>query len=323
MDINDLNPGDVLLFSGEKGSFISEAIMFLTNAPVSHAALAYSPSSSIIEESPPAVQTNPAAKRFEGRKITVMRLDPPQPDYAPVIASANGYLNKQEPYADANLYLVGMLLIYRKFTPNTLLQRITIKILKKLTAGIISYYNRYKTPGKLPMVCSQFVYQCYDDAGKHYRLKIKDGVLLAAVEGVPGQQSLLEQAISRVRNDTSDAFHEYLDTNSGLALKNPIEQSDEELAKELIESLQVSALAAEAEVPIEDELVIAIHEFGQAIHMARTGIEIPANDLLQANSLRMSSTSMAQLKAEEAYFVAPGDLLQHCTNLRRVGEINS
>lgn len=75
------HPGDVLLFSGEKGSYISEAIMFLTNAPVSHAAIAYNPSSSVVEETPPAVQTNPAAKRFDGRKITVMRLDPPQPDY--------------------------------------------------------------------------------------------------------------------------------------------------------------------------------------------------------------------------------------------------
>lgn len=37
------------------------------------------------------------------------------------------------------------------------------------------------------MVCSQFVYQCYDDAGAGYRLKIKDGVLLAAAESVQGQ----------------------------------------------------------------------------------------------------------------------------------------
>ena len=50
MDIKDLKPGDVLLFSGEKGSFISEAIMFLTNSPVSHAALVYSDPANIVEE---------------------------------------------------------------------------------------------------------------------------------------------------------------------------------------------------------------------------------------------------------------------------------
>lgn len=323
MDINDLKPGDVLLFSGEKGSYISEAIMFLTNAPVSHAALTYNPSSSIIEETPPAVQTNPAAKRFVDRKITVMRFDPPQPDYEPVLTAATGYLNEQEPYAMANLYLVGMLLIYRKFTPDTLTQRIIINILKKITAGIITYYNQYKTPGKLPMVCSQFVYQCYDDAGAGYKLKIKDGVLLAEEKGGTEQQSLLDQVIYRVSHDTSVDFNEYLENNAGMALKAPVEQSDEELAKELLQALQGASLTGEAKAPLENELVVAIHELGQAIQLAQTGIEGAANELVQANSLSMPSTSMTQLKSQEAYFVTPADLLQHCTNLKQVGEIVS
>ena len=37
MNINDLKAGDILLFSPEKGSFISWAITYLTDAPVSHA----------------------------------------------------------------------------------------------------------------------------------------------------------------------------------------------------------------------------------------------------------------------------------------------
>lgn len=134
---------------------------------------------------------------------------------------------------------------------------------------------------------------------------------------------MLDQAISRVRNDTSVNFQEYLAANSGLALKGTVEQSDEDLEKELLQSLQVTTPAAEAEAPLEDELVVAIHESSQAVHLAHTGFEAPANELPQANSLRMPSTSMAQLKAEEAYFVAPGDLLQHCINLKQVGEIIS
>lgn len=321
MDINDLKPCDVLLFSGEKGSYISEAIMFLTNAPVSHAAIAYNPATSIIEATPPAIQTNPAATRFEDRTITVMRLDPPQPNYEPVLAAASGYLNMQEPYANANLYLVGLLLIYRKFTPDTPAQRIIIKILEKITAGIITYYNQHKTPGKLPMVCSQFVYQCYDDAGQGYQLKIEDGVLPAVAATRPEPPSLLDQAISRVRNDTAVGFQAYLGANSDMALKAPVGQSDEDLAKELLQSLQAAATGTG--VALEDGLVVAIHEFGQAVHLARTGMPAPANELAQANALRMASPGMAQLKAEEAYFVAPGDLLQHCLNLQRAGEITS
>ncbi len=41
MNINDLKAGDILLFSPEKGSFISWAITYLTDAPVSHAAMFY------------------------------------------------------------------------------------------------------------------------------------------------------------------------------------------------------------------------------------------------------------------------------------------
>jgi len=39
MEIKDLKIGDVVLFSPEKGSFISWAITFLTDAPVSHASV--------------------------------------------------------------------------------------------------------------------------------------------------------------------------------------------------------------------------------------------------------------------------------------------
>ena len=57
MDIKDIKTGDILLFSPEKGSFISWAITFLTDAPVSHAAMFYNEDNqSIIEETPPQVK---------------------------------------------------------------------------------------------------------------------------------------------------------------------------------------------------------------------------------------------------------------------------
>lgn len=322
MEIKDLNSGDVLLFSGEKGSLISEAIMFLSNAPVSHAAMVYNPNSTIVEESPPAVQTNQAAERFIDRKVSVMRLKPAQSSYGPVLEAATGYLNNKAPYANANLYLVGMLLIYRKFAPDTLQQAIIIKILKKITASIITYYNEHKYPGELPMVCSQFVYQCYEDAGGDYQLKIRGGVLGKAAPAEMALPSLLDQAIYRVRNETAPAFRAFVTTNTGMALAEPEMQSDEELAGELLETLQVrSALGAEPSAPLQDALVVAIHEFGQAIQLVRRGVSAPADELLQANTQRMASNGLAQLKAEEAYFVAPGDLLLHCQNLDLVGEI--
>jgi hypothetical protein len=323
MDINDLQPGDVLLFSGEEGSLISKAIMWLTDAPVSHAAMAYNPSSIIVEETPPAVQTNPADERFVDRTISVMRRTPPQSNYDPVLDAAADYLNAEEPYANANLYLVGALLVYRKFTPDTPLQRIIIKILKKVAASIITYYNEHKYPGKLPMVCSQFVFQCYEDGGADYQLRIKDGVLGSTLGITATVPSLLEQAIDRIRNDTTPAFQEAISAHSGMLMAATEMQSDEELAGELLQALQAApTMLAEAVPPLENELVVAIHEFGQALHMVRNGAAIHENELLQANAKHMLSNGMAMLKTEEAYFVTPADLLQHCPTLTEVGVIS-
>lgn len=323
MDIKDLQPGDVLLFSGEKDSLISKAIMWLTDAPVSHAAMAYTPSSTIVEETPPAVQTNPADKRFVERTISVMRHTPQQSNYAPVLDAATGYLNDEEPYANANLYIVGILLVYRKFAPDTALQRIIIKILKKLAASIITYYNEHKYPGKLPMVCSQFVFQCYEDAGKDYRLRIKDGVLSSMLTTAEPTLSLLDHAISRVRGAGGPAFRDFVAANSGMLAAAAEMQSDEELAGELLQALPAAAaLRAEAAPELDDTLVLAIHEFAQAVYMARTGIAAPTDELLRANALHMATSGMAMLKAEEAYFVAPGDLLLHCPDLTKVGVID-
>ncbi len=322
MDIKDLKPGDVLLFSGEKGSLISEAIMFLTGAPVSHAAMAYSPSSTIVEETPPAVQTNPAAQRFINRTISVMRHTPAQPSYTPVLDAATGYLNNEEPYANANLYLVGALLIYRKFAPDTALQRIIIKILKKITASIITYFNQHQYPGKLPMVCSQFVFQCYEDAGAGYRLRIKDGVL-GSTGVAAALPSLLDQAIARVRSETAPAFRDFIAANTAMALAAPEMQSDEELAGELLQALRdAPVMRTEATPPLDDALIVAIHEFGQAILSVRTGVAPAGDELLQASALRMASNSMAMLKTEEGYFVTPADLLLHCPTLTKVGTID-
>lgn len=323
MDINDLKSGDVLLFSGEQDSYISKAIMWLTDSTVSHAAISYTPSSTIVEETPPAIRTGKASVRFDGRTISVMRLkENPQPDYKPVLDAATGYLNDKEPYATANLYLLGMLLIFRKFTPRGRLQEVAIKILKKLTADILDFFNAHRYPGKLPMVCSQLVYQCYEDAGPVYHLEIEDGLLSAEMAAIP---SLIDQAIGRVISDITPAFHSYIQNNVGMALTAPVPESDEELAEQLLAALQEeeTILTAEAEPPtIRDDLVVAIHEFSQAVQAVRTGIAPSADELLQAHSQHVASESLARLKAEEAMFVTPGDLLLHCPSLTQVGTIN-
>jgi hypothetical protein len=317
MDINDLKPGDVLLFSGEKGSSISEAIMFLTNSPVSHAALVYSDPNEVVEETPPSVQVNPAKKRFEGRTIYVNRLKKQPASLAPVIEAATRYVNNDEPYAMSNLYLVGLLLIYKRFTPSTPVQKAMSKILKRLAAKIIDYINKQKSPGKLPMVCSQFVYQCFEDAGGDYRIQIQRPVLALAAT-TPSQPSVLDLTIQRIKQDRSPSFRSSLAAVGQAEVGREPGESDEELAAELLQALRAETAEGAG---LEDELVLAVTQFCHAAHASITEQSLQPEVLLRASQVGAAPDALGFFKSEEAYFVTPADLLDRTDNLTRVGTI--
>lgn len=311
MEIADLKVGDVVLFSAEEGSFISWAITFLTDAPVSHAALFYGDyqaQPSLIEETPPAVAINPAAERFVGRTITVRRLDSSLP-LDPVIAAAQNYYNNTEPYDNAGLYMVGMLLIYKKFTPDTLKQKIIIKILKKLITTLDAYINNHKYPGKTPMVCSQFDTQCYDDAGPQYQLQFSGNVLYQAAGA-----SLLDQAITLVESD-KERFANYLNAPLVRMLEEPTETA-EQLCAELKDAFE-QGQSLTAAVTLDPDLVVAIQQF------AEVNSQYLAGEVRLTSAAADITTPLQLLKTNENMFISPGDLLLHCTNLKDVGTITS
>ncbi|WP_421901181.1 hypothetical protein [Maridesulfovibrio sp.] len=303
MDIKNLEAGDVLLFSAEKGSFISWAITFLTDAPVSHAAMFYDvPKQLIIEESPPQVATNNALDRFKGREITVRRLKEEMP-MVPVIDVANTYLNNEEPYDQSGLYFVGLLLLYRKFTPSSVKQRIVIKILKKITASIVEYIHKHQSPGKSPMVCSQFVAQCYANAGPKYELKFKGGLLQKSVNA----KNMIELVMDKLDQV------ELPETQRLLA--STFEPPEEILAsgEELCRELQKAFLdeTDDVSMPISDEFVEAVSQFAYAHNLASTGQEL---------SLSMENVPqlLSNLNDYENMFTTPGDLLKSCVSLKDV-----
>jgi len=310
MEIRDLEVGDVLLFSAEKGSFISWAITFLTDAPVSHAAMYYgekNEKASIIEETPPAVAINPAVDRFVDRTITVRRLNSGA-SLAPVIAAAEKYCNASDPYDNAGLYMVGAILLYKKFTPSSLVQKVVIKILKKLTATLDAYINSHKYPGQQPMVCSQFVAQCYEDAGAQYTLDFQ-GALLQGVRG----ESLIDQAVAVVAADENQFALRLLTVGSAI-VEEPSETA-EQLCEELHEAF-VQSNATLATASISPELIEAMCRFSQA------SSRFFSTEASRAGSFEGDAVASLQfLKDNENMFIFPGDLLLHCTNLKDVGTI--
>lgn len=274
MNIKDLKSGDVLLFSAEKGSFISWAITFLTKAPVSHAAMFYNEKeSTIIEETPPQVAINNANERFKGRDIYVRRLNKNLP-LTPVIETSTSYLNDKEPYDDKGLYMVGVLLMYKRFTPNTIVQKAIVKILKKITFSINKYINEHKNPNKLPMVCSQFVAQCYAKAGDEYQLKIDSGILSKTLESESNSHNIISQVIQKI--DNGERINAPVLLASSSELKEETFLSGEELCKELKEALEISS--NETFTGITHELTEAVCQFSHAHHCSNL-ITTPINTM--------------------------------------------
>lgn len=297
MEINQLKEGDILLFSPEKGSFISWAITFLTNAPVSHAAIYYNGNKELlVEESPPQVRSADVKERFKGRNISVMR-HYENLDMNPVINAASSYLNSDEPYDDVGLYMVGLLLIYKKFSINNLKQKIIIKILKKITAKITKLILEHKYPDKNPMVCSQFAAQCYEDAGNKYKLILENQILKLS-------ESEKEKSLLELVTEQNEKINLKVE---GLALENLVEEpleSGEELCKKLHDAF-IEENPENGTFEISNELYEAVNNF---TYVNKTIIKSNENAL----KLSIDQSNM---------FITPGDLLYNCKNLKKIGEI--
>lgn len=321
-DIDQLQIADILLFSGEEDR-TSQAIMWLTNSKVTHAAL-YRGQGEIIEETSPNVKIYKLNSdgRFHGREMYINRLNKKQFYTEPVINAATTYLNNITPYAYSNLYLLGLILLYKKFSPNFLTKRVMIKIYKKLAAYIIEFINQHKSPGKLPMVCSQFVFQCYEDAGEDYHLKLGKASLRESLLVNKNNLTMVEQVISYVQL-SSLAIEAPNWTDVDLEIQSILSQTEEELAQELLEALQSNEVATTDE--IDDELAVAVHKFGEAAYLAESKAENSRPVMLEksnelARDLKISP-GLSFLKIKEAYFVTPEDLLNNCDNLVQVGVI--
>ncbi|EGG6885826.1 hypothetical protein HI972_004975 [Salmonella enterica] len=300
LSLNDLCSADVLLFSPEENSFISQAITFLTNANVSHAALYFhSAPPAIIEETPPQISESPAEKRFRGRTIHVYR-HTSAPFLDPVITAAGQHLNNQEPYDHSGLYMVGLLLMYKKFSMTSKKQRAVIRILKKLTTTFTRYIQKRQTPGKHPMTCSQFVAQCFDDAGAAFRLQFSP----LPLDDSASDETLLDKVTDwMVQNPVVKG--EYGMTN----ITESDTSSDEDLCEELCNALNDKT--PQSNVSITGELAEAVYLFAEA-HAA----------LINLDTEMKNDNPLAVLRSNNNMFVSPGDL-KNCSNLTSIGSIQS
>ena len=102
-----------------------------------------------------------------------------KPDPAPVLRAVDDYLRDGVKFDYAGAVLLGGTLLFKYARPTARWTRVTEAIFRFAARVLEEALRAYAgMPKRFPvMTCSQFVYQCFLDAGEEYRLQIEDGLL--------------------------------------------------------------------------------------------------------------------------------------------------
>lgn len=310
----EIQPGDVLLFHGH--SFVSWAIRWFDGTDVNHAAIALDVDT-MGEAVGSGLRADPIDPAIKDNDRTYVRRLPSGPGMAPVVVKANEFLSNGVPYAYQELMLLAVLSLSRRLpTTNLMLRAIIRTTLDKAAELLNSLVDR----GRDLMICSEYVYRCYDEAGDPaFHLAIgttaaaaapdEDGTLLAWMRGRPDPPLAPGIAAGTTRDPGEVA------AQAGAELEPMIAELAEEQSPHEAEALApFPALAAPAAAALvsDDELHEAAVRFRDALNSARVGSlgsalsAAPAWDLFQTVS----------------DFVTPGDLLR-CPSLVTVSTVTS
>lgn len=164
---NDIEYGDVLLFTPHKGDIIAQAIAFLTNGNVHHAALCYyedgSKDDKCVMESligQGLVINYLQDKEERTFPVYVARFNKDLP-LTPVLDIAQRYYEQKNHYPIPNIVLLSILLLTRKFPLKNLKQKIVYDFLCGVASLLMDYIRTHGNESS--MICSQFVVQCFSD----------------------------------------------------------------------------------------------------------------------------------------------------------------
>lgn len=318
LNVSKLKAGDIMSFDGERDENgkldpLSHLIMILTDSEVSHGGL-------YIQEDPPAMADAAlsglhahlvADKGNPLRPVHICRLKmADQLDLTPVIEAANKYIKDDLVYPMPDLILLGMILVYKNVSHVSLKQKVIIGLLKIITAKIKSILEDKKYEGKHPMICSEFVYQCYLDASK------KDPRLKLILKNADLQLSLRH----RTSITLLDHYIDYRSSEQRFFASNdePIEKS---LFENKIEDIE------ENESELLQMAIKGVHDkdrlFGEneSLSLAVQNFLI-AHQQLKGTPISSFKNLIDNAKEQQAFFVTPNDLLCHISNADNLGKLD-
>ncbi|MBR4731742.1 MAG: hypothetical protein IK081_03140 [Lachnospiraceae bacterium] len=345
ISINELKPGDIMLFS-PSDEWISKVIVFLTQSSVSHTGLVDRNPAYLVNEEGDGTIRKMLPDPGE-RTIYIRRLKN-APDTSVVVDYAMEYVKQKVPYPKSNLVFLGLYIIIGDFIPDTLTGELVKNVVRLACYELIRLANeiQFHDPDK-PMVCSQFAAACYDEAalknGPEYKIHYNEKVTT-----VP---NLIRKIIDQLEKNPEKKYCvEAPEKKHLLGATNHLAEA-EDCCKELFghltkqkedHKLAVAAHAGSAEV--SDEFIAEIYQFGKhflkifgakdACCASAEGCVKEVNECAGANEMvsgsleaRGGSFVSAEeikkvledlLKYQEA-FVTPQDLLVNTTNLEDMG----
>lgn len=198
--VHDLIPGDLILCHGK--GFISNTIMIMEEANYSHSAIYYG-DGQIMHAYPPELCITSIDFLFKEEKfLDAFRLikdgkEFGSPDFSAdnVLKVGEQYVAKKEQYAMSHLYLLALVAFTRDI-PMPLNDK--LKIRERVDNKMQQLFNKIDK-GKLPMVCSEFVYRCYAEADS-------TGKYTPEIEFGSNKKNKIKEAFADL--ETMDNFHE-------------------------------------------------------------------------------------------------------------------
>jgi hypothetical protein len=332
LTVGDIEPGDVLLFHGN--SFLSWAIRKLDGSRVNHVAIALD-GGILGEAAGSGLRRSSIADTIKGNKFSVVRRLPDQ-DLAPVLAKANVYLDGRVPYAYQQIVLLALLTTTRKIPMPGVARRLVRSVLDHAAAAL----NAMVDSGAKTMICSEYVYRCYDEASDAtpdpFELDILGrGGLSFDTGGIPAggeEGSLLSWAVTQPPERIEAAESTSFGPSPTLTL-SPLEL-DQELAPLIQEyalqtdpddpevqdlaSVSFAPPVAPEPEPTEDEVLGSMVAFSAALerHQEDQGeVDFGIGEDVAKGALK----GLLHVSADPN-FVTPGDLL-NTPSLKDVGEL--
>jgi hypothetical protein len=335
--VQDIQPGDVLLFHGN--SFISWAIRKLDGSRVNHAAIALD-GGMLGEAAGSGLRRFSIADAVAGNDFTVVRRLPDQ-DMAPVLAKADGYLQGHVPYAYQQIVLLALLATTRKIPLPHVARRLLRSVLDHAAAAL----NGMVDTGTRTMICSEYVYRCYDEATDAlpdpFVLDIigRGGPLSFGEATVPvgGEEgSFLSWALSQPTESVETAGAESFAAPSA-ATVDPA-QAEEQLAPLIQEyAMQVDPNDPEVQAmapvafgapeaaqpePTDQQILASMASFSAALELHREEQgEEPADEAFGVTDTVVSGALKGLVHVSaDPNFVTPADLL-NTASLKDIGEL--